>query len=64
MGGLEKMDVRIDRQSLVGSLVCLQYWIVSKHCKSLLKRVNNNSSDEFIAADEDSGRKKLNHDQA
>ena len=58
-GGLEKMDVQIDRQSLVASLVCLHCWILSDHCKSLLKRVKKNSSDEFIATDEDPGRKKL-----
>ena len=53
------MDVQIDRQSLVASLVCLQCWILSEHCKSLLKRVKKNSSDEFIATNEDPGRKKL-----
>ena len=51
--------MQIDRQSLVGSLVCLQCWILSEYCKSLLQRVKKNSSHEFIATDEDPGRKKF-----
>ena len=53
------MDVQIDRQSLIGSLVCLQCWILSEHCDSLLQRVKKNSSDEFIVTNEDPGRKKF-----
>ena len=51
--------MQIDRQALVESLVCLQCLILPEHCKSLRQSVKKNSSDEFIATDEDPGHKKF-----
>ena len=51
---------RANRSSVFGRVSGVSSVLnLSEHCKSLLKRVMKNSSDEFIATDEDPGWKKL-----